>query len=151
MSVFELPLMNENTSIEDAFNHLVNTGESAVVVKTRDGARVFTAQSLHLQLIGEGSKPLQEAGGGFRIPQASAAAILDQHLDIALLRATADRATISAFSDHARGMFLALNTYTCDGPPKHKYYSWDLSSLTPAGPNKWECMKCSPPPTQYVT
>jgi hypothetical protein len=151
MSNFELPLINEDTSIEDAFNHLVNTGESAVVVKTSDGARVFPAQYLHLQLVGQGSKPLREAGGGLRIPQADAETILKEHLDIALLRATANRATISAFSDHGRGMFLALNTYRCDGPPKHKYFSWELSTLTPAGPNKWECMKCTPPPKRYVT
>ena len=34
MSVLELPLMNENTSVQDAFNHLVTTDHSAVVIKT---------------------------------------------------------------------------------------------------------------------
>jgi len=50
--------MTEDTSIEDAFNHLVNTGKGAIVVKMTDGARIFPAQHLHLQLPGEASKVL---------------------------------------------------------------------------------------------
>jgi hypothetical protein len=143
--------MSEDTSIGSAFNHLVNTGQSAVVVKASDGARIFPAQYLHLQLFGEGSKPLREAGGGVWVPQADAATILEQHLDIALLRDTADRATIS-FSDEARAIeFYPTNRYTCDGPSNHTYFAWELSTLKPAGPNKWECLRCPAPPTRHVT
>lgn len=152
MSIFELPLINEGTSIDDAFNHLVNSGESAVVVKTSDGARVFPAQHLHLQLVGGGTRALRDADGGIWAPQADAEAILQRHLDIALLEVTADRAKISVLSEQqARGTFLAVTTYRCDGPLKHKYYSWDLSTLKPAGTNKWECRKCPQPPVRYVT
>ena len=153
MSIYELPLMTEDTSIEDAFNHLVNTGKGAIVVKMTDGARIFPAQHLHLQLPGEASKSLREAAGGLWCPESDADTILEQHLDIALLDTSSNRAKVSVLSDNAviRGMFLALKTYTCNGPSKHKYYPWQLSSLKPAGTNRWECMNCTRPPVRYVT
>jgi hypothetical protein len=121
--IADVPAVAGDTTIADAFERVVRSGRSVVLVHTDDERHLYAAESLHAAMQSRGDIPINELTRRSEVPDLLAK-------EVELLAFDSGRARVRAFS---KSMFDAMNLsvgiHTCSGTPKHSYFDWQLAQL----------------------
>lgn len=146
MYVLDLPTVDANTLLTVAAEELRLSDRSGLVVLQEDGAHLYHARALDLQLPTRANLPMKDIAGAVWIPTDDIAARIGNALtpepDAVLVGTEGRRARVRFLSEISYLMNKsATTTYYCNvNPDKHYYSPAEVKQLTKApGGVGWNC------------
>jgi hypothetical protein len=141
MHEVDLPTVAPDTLLEDAAEQLRQSDRSGLVVLQTDGAHLYRASDIELQLPNRAKIPIKDVAGAVWVPAESIIADMNK-VNAVFLRTERGRAVVRFMSDVAYFRNSAATTrYYCNlDPANHNYSPSQVALLTKAtGGVGWNC------------
>jgi hypothetical protein len=124
MDIEDIPAVADNIAVADAFDRVVQSGHSVLLVHTDHRPHLYSAEALHAAV---------QAGPNITVGElarVTGAPNLLEAEGVELLAIDSGRARVRVPATLMfDAMNLAVGIHSCSAKPTHSYYDWELAGL----------------------